>query len=64
MTKREFWLKLFSENDTALASAIHLCERFISEEQLKSGEEFLEQRRKELYEDVSKEQIKKVFGER
>lgn len=34
MTKRDYWLKLFSENDVALASAIILCERFVTDEQL------------------------------
>lgn len=64
MTKRDFWLKLFQENDTALASAIHLCERFITDEQLKNGEDFLEQKRKELYEEVPEEVIQAVFGKK
>lgn len=62
MTKKEFWLKLFSKNDTALASAIHLCERFVTKESLESGNNFLEQKRKELYEDVPQEVISEVFG--
>ena len=61
MTKK-FWLKLFAENDTALASAIHLCERFVNDEQLKNGEDFLAQKRNELYEDVPLEVIQEVFG--
>ena len=45
MTKKEFWLKLFQENDTALACAIHLCERFVDENQLQNGAEFIAQKR-------------------
>ncbi len=30
MTQKEFWLKLFNENDTALASAIILVNRFVN----------------------------------
>lgn len=63
MTKREFWLKLFNENDAALACAIHLCERYINNEQLESGEEFISQKRRELYEEVSQETIVEVFGQ-
>lgn len=62
MTKRDLWLKLFSENDTALASAIHLCERFITTEQLENGEDFINQKRKELYLEVPKEVIEEIFG--
>lgn len=62
MTKREFWLKLFTENDTALASAIHLCERFVNEKSLENGSDFLEQKRRELYNDVPTEQVVEVFG--
>ena len=62
MTKREFWLKLFNENDTALASAIHFCERFVTEESLENGADFIEQKKKELYEEVPEELVIKVFG--
>ena len=41
MTKREMWLKLFQENNTALATAIHLCERFVTLEGLEKNEEFI-----------------------
>lgn len=61
MTKREFWIKLFSENDVALASAIHLCQRFANEDQIKNGTEFIQSKVKELDEPVSKEQIEDVF---
>lgn len=61
MTKRELWLKLFSENRTALAAAIHLCERFVTPESLKSGEDFLAQKRRELEREVSQETVEAVF---
>lgn len=62
MTKKDFWLKLFSENDTALASAIHLCERFVTDEQLERGADFIKEKIKELDEEVPEEQILEVFG--
>ena len=37
MTKKELWLKLFQENDTALACAIHLCARFATQESLEEA---------------------------
>lgn len=61
MTKKEFWLKLFNENDTALISAIILIERFIDEEQLKNGIEYIQSRKKELYEEMPLNEIKNVF---
>ncbi len=61
MTEKEFWLKLFSENDTALASVIILAERFVNEKQLESGKEYIEKRKKELYEEVPLERIKETF---
>lgn len=61
MTKREFWLKLFSENDTALASAIILCERFVTDEQLKNGKDYIKTYKKDLYEEMPKSKILKVF---
>ena len=62
MTKREFWLKLFQENDTALACAIHLCERFVDEKQLERGADFITQKRNELNNEVSPELLIEVFG--
>lgn len=44
MTKRELWLKLFSESDVALASAIHFCERFVTPESLENGSEFISEK--------------------
>lgn len=61
MKKREFWLKLFAENDTALASAIHFCERFVTAESLERGQNFLEQKRRELDEEVDDRIVKSVF---
>lgn len=63
MTKKELWLKLFSENDTALASAIHLCERFVTLESLEnpSNKEFFDRKRAELYEDVDDKTVQSIF---
>lgn len=64
MTKRELWLKLFSENDSALATAIHLCERFGNPENLtESGREFLLEKRRELDEEVSPQIVAEIFPE-
>ena len=57
MTNKEFWLRLFEKNDTALAAAIHFCQRFITEESLIQGRDFLEQKRKELYEEANPEVV-------
>lgn len=62
MKKKEFWLKLFRENDTALACAIHLCERFVDEKQLQNGAEFIAQKRSELNDEMPLEVVVKVFG--
>lgn len=61
MTKRELWLKLFSENDTALAAAIHLCERFATPESLNNNVDFLAQKRRELNEEIDRETVEAVF---
>ena len=61
MTRKEFWLKLFAENDTALASALILCNRFATEEQLEKGKEYIESQKKELYEEMPLSEIKLVF---
>ena len=61
MTEKEFWLKLFSENDTALASVLILVDRFVTEESLASGAEYIEQRKKELYNEVPEDKIKLIF---
>lgn len=61
MTEKEFWLKLFSENDTALASVLILVDRFVTEESLASGAEYIEQRKKELYNEMPEDKIKLIF---
>ena len=61
MTKRELWLRLFSENDTALASAIHLCERFVTPKSLESGQNFIMQKRRELDEEVDAKIVREIF---
>lgn len=63
MTKREFWLKLFSENDTALAAAVHLCGRFVTDKNLQSGADFLAEKRKELYEEMDPKIVAETFPE-
>lgn len=61
MTKKEFWLKLFSENDIALAAAIHLCTRFVTPEGLENGVDFLAVKRRELDEEMDPEVVQNVF---
>lgn len=61
MTKKELWLKLFHENDTALACAIHFCERFVTPENLERGEDFIIQKRRELNKQVDQETVKLIF---
>ena len=61
MTRKEFWLKLFAENDSALASALILVDRFATEEQLQRGKEYIESRKKELYEEMPESEVKAVF---
>ena len=61
MTKKELWLKLFRENDTALACAIHFCERFVTPENLERGQDFIIQKRKELSKEVDHETIESIF---
>lgn len=61
MTYKEFWLKLFNENDIALTCAIILINRFTNEEQLKSGLDFILKERKHLNEIVSEEIVKNTF---
>lgn len=61
MTKRELWLKLFYENDTALATAIHLCNRFVTEKSLVSGQEFIQAKVKELDDPVPVDQVEFIF---
>lgn len=61
MTKREFWLKLFSENDIALASAIHLCERFVTPESLEREEAYFAEKLESLNDDVDQDTIEAVF---
>jgi hypothetical protein len=57
MNRKEFWLRLFAQNDIALASAIHFCERFVTEESLESRKDFIQNKIKELYEEVPQELI-------
>lgn len=62
MTKRDYWLKLFSENDVALACAIILCERFATNEQLTNGKEYIIEQISKLNEEISNDIIKEVFS--
>ena len=61
MTRKEFWLKLFKENDFALASALILIDRFATEEQVARGKEYIQSKVKELYEEMPKDDVKAVF---
>mgnify|MGYP005962035391 FL=1 len=61
MTKRDYWLKLFSENDVALTCAITLCKRFSTDEQLTNGKEYITEQISKLDEEVSNDVIKEVF---
>lgn len=61
MTRKEFWLKLFAENDTALASALILADRFATDQQLQRGKEYIESRKKELYEEMPLNAVQSVF---
>jgi len=61
VTRKEFWLKLFAENDTALASTLILVKRYVTSEQLEKGKEYIESRKKELYEEMPLSEIKLIF---
>lgn len=63
MTKREFYLKLFSENDTALICAVLLTQRFANKGSLNSGREYILTNIKQLYEEVPDSEVAKVFPE-
>lgn len=63
MTKKEYWLKLFEENDVALACAIHLCESFADDVQLVKGRQFIEQKVEELSFDMDENTVKETLGE-
>lgn len=62
MTKRELWLKLFTENDVALASAIHMCEKFIDKNISNTEREFIKEKVNELDKIMAKDHIEDVFG--
>lgn len=62
MTKRELWLRLFSESDVALASAIHFCERFVTSESLEYGSEFISEKVKELNNIIPQKDVELIFG--
>lgn len=62
MTKKEMWLKLFEQNDFALAMAIHLCERFGSEDYNKDyNKDFMQQRINELNTEIPESKVKDIF---
>lgn len=62
MTKKDVWLKLLTENEVALASAIHLCERYIKYDELIKNKEFIERKREELHNEVPQEDVNSLFG--
>lgn len=55
MNNRDFWLKLLSENDTALASVIKLAERFVKPGLSKGEHKYIQEKNKWLYEKAPKE---------
>ena len=61
MTKKEFWLKLFNENNAALASAVILVNRFVNEEQLERGKKYIRSEVQKLYEEMPEDVVKAVF---
>ena len=62
MKKREVWLKLFSENDVALACAIHLTERYCQDtEALARNKDFIIKKITELDKEVSAKEVAKIF---
>lgn len=50
MNNKEFWIKLLSENDTVLASVIILAERFIKQELSQGEQDYIQEKKKWLYE--------------
>jgi len=62
MTKKEMWLKLFNENEVALACAIFFCEKNCSNiDILKKNEAFIKEKIKELDEEIAHENMNKIF---
>lgn len=61
MTYKEFWLKLFNENSIALTCAIILINRFVTEEQLQQGQDFILKEREILNKIVPEEIVKNTF---
>ena len=45
-----------------LASVLILVDRFVTEEQLQKGQEYIKSRVKELYEEMPKADVEMVFG--
>lgn len=65
MTNREFWLKLFNENDLALICAINLCYRFFNLDAPLTGEQlkFIAEKKEWLDKDIEDQSvIEKVFN--
>lgn len=61
MTYKEFWLKLFNENNIALTCAIILINRFVTEEQLQQGQDFILKEKEILNKIVPEEIVKNTF---
>lgn len=61
MTRKEYWLKVFSENDAALASALILIEKFATQEHIDADKEYIESRVGELYEEIPLTVVKGTF---
>lgn len=62
MTYKEFWLKIFNMNDIALTCAIILINKFVNNESLDIGKDFILKEKETLNEIVPEEVVKKTFG--
>ena len=61
MTYKEFWLKLFNENNIALTCAIILINKFVTEKQLQQGQDFILKEKEILNKIVPEEIVKNTF---
>lgn len=57
MTIKEFWLRLFAQNDIALACVIHSCEKSLIKEFSENSKDFIQNKIEELYEEAPQELI-------
>lgn len=55
------WLRLFEKNPVALACAIHLCERYVDNDQLIKNKTFITEKVKQLNDEIPSEDVEKIF---